>query len=47
MFEQIAQIRILLANVNAYLQSIVQENDLLRKEIQKLKEENNKLKEDK
>ena len=41
MLEQIAQIRILLANVNANMQAILHENERLRKEIEKLKTENN------
>lgn len=44
MLEQIAQIRILLANVNANMQAISQENEFLRKEIERLQKENEELK---
>ncbi len=44
MYEQIAQIRILLANLNSYLSSLLQENEVLRKEVAELR---SKLKEDK
>lgn len=36
MYEQIAQIRILLANVNSYIQDILHENEQLRKERESL-----------
>ena len=45
MYEQIAQIRILLANVNATIQALFHENEQLRKELQKLAAENKSLKE--
>ncbi len=45
MYEQIAQIRILLANVNATMQALFHENEQLRKELEKLAEENKSLKE--
>ena len=45
MYEQIAQIRILLANVNATIQALFHENEQLRKELEKLAEENKSLKE--
>ena len=45
MYEQIAQIRILLANVNATVQALFHENEQLRKELEKLAEENKSLKE--
>lgn len=45
MFEQIAQIRILLANVNSTLQALYKENEQLRKELEELTEENKSLKE--
>lgn len=34
MYEQIAQIRILLANVNATMQALFHENEQLRKELE-------------
>lgn len=45
MYEQIAQIRILLANVNATMQALFHENEQLRKELEKLAAENKSLKE--
>ena len=45
MYEQIAQIRILLANVNATIQALFHENEQLRKELEKLAAENKSLKE--
>lgn len=45
MCEQIAQIRILLANVNATMQALFHENEQLRKELEKLAAENKSLKE--
>lgn len=45
MYEQIAQIRILLANVNATMQALFHENEQLRKELEKLAVENKSLKE--
>ena len=45
MYEQIAQIRILLANVNATMQALFHENEQLRKELGKLAAENKSLKE--
>lgn len=45
MHEQIAQIRILLANVNATMQALFHENEQLRKELEKLAAENKSLKE--
>ena len=45
MYEQIAQIRMLLANVNATIQALFHENEQLRKELEKLVEENKSLKE--
>lgn len=42
MYEQIAQIRILLANVNAYIQALIQENERLRKEVEKLEDKSPK-----
>ena len=45
MYEQIAQIRILLANVNATTQALFHENEQLRKELEKLAAENKSLKE--
>lgn len=42
---QIAQIRILLANVNATMQALFHENEQLRKELEKLAAENKSLKE--
>ena len=45
MYEQIAQIRILLANVNAIMQALFHENEQLRKELEKLAAENKSLKE--
>ena len=45
MHEQIAQIRILLANVNATIQALFHENEQLRKELEKLAAENKSLKE--
>ena len=45
MYEQIAQIRILLANVNATIQALFHENEQLRKELEKLVAENKSLKE--
>lgn len=45
MYEQIAQIRILLANVNATMQALFHENEQLRKELEKLAAENKFLKE--
>lgn len=45
MYEQIAQIKILLANVNATMQALFHENEQLRKELEKLAAENKSLKE--
>lgn len=45
MYEQIAQIRILLANVNATMQALFHENEQLGKELEKLAAENKSLKE--
>ena len=45
MYEQIAQIRILLANVNATIEAVFHENEQLRKELEKLVAENKSLKE--
>lgn len=45
MYEQIAQIKILLANVNATIQALFHENEQLRKELEKLAAENKSLKE--
>lgn len=45
MYEQIAQIRMLLANVNATIQALFHENEQLRKELEKLAAENKSLKE--
>lgn len=45
MYEQIAQIRILLANVNVTMQALFHENEQLRKELEKLAAENKSLKE--
>ena len=45
MYEQTAQIRILLANVNATMQALFHENEQLRKELEKLAAENKSLKE--
>ena len=45
MYEQIAQIRILLANINATMQALFNENEQLRKELEKLAAENKSLKE--
>ena len=45
MYGQIAQIRILLANVNATIQALFHENEQLRKELEKLAAENKSLKE--
>ena len=45
MYEQIAQIRILLANVNATMWALFHENEQLRKELEKLAAENKSLKE--
>lgn len=45
MYEQITQIRILLANVNATMQALFHENEQLRKELEKLAAENKSLKE--
>ena len=45
MYEQIAQIRILLANVNATMQALFHENEQLRKELEKSAAENKSLKE--
>lgn len=45
MYEQIAQIRVLLANVNATMQALFHENEQLRKELEKLAAENKSLKE--
>lgn len=45
MYEQIAQIRMLLANVNATMQALFHENEQLRKELEKLAAENKSLKE--
>lgn len=44
MLEQIAQIRILLAMVNDNMQAISHENELLRKELERLQKENEELK---
>lgn len=43
MYEQIAQIRILLANLNTTMQAL--ENEQLKKELERLTEENKSLKE--
>lgn len=45
MFEQIAQIRILLANINNTMQTLFHENEQLKKELEKLAAENKSLKE--
>lgn len=45
MYEQIAQIRMLLADVNATMQALFHENEQLRKELEKLAAENKSLKE--
>ena len=45
MYEQVAQMRILLANINATMQALFHENEQLRKELQKLEAENKSLKE--
>ena len=46
MYEQIAQIRILLANLNTTtMQALFQENEQLKKELERLTEENKSLKE--
>ena len=45
MYEQIAQIRILLANVNATMQALFHENEQLRKELEKLAADNKSVKE--
>lgn len=45
MYEQIAQIKILLANVNATIQALFHENEQLKKELEKLAAENKSLKE--
>lgn len=45
MYEQITQIRILLANLNATMQALFQENEQLKKELERLTEENKSLKE--
>lgn len=45
MYEQIAQIRILLANLNTAMQALFQENEQLKKELERLTEENKSLKE--
>lgn len=39
MYEQIAQIRILLANLNTTMQALFQENEQLKKELERLTEE--------
>lgn len=43
MLEQIQQIKILLANVNANMQAILQENERLRKELENRDKEINEL----
>lgn len=45
MYEQVAQMRILLANINATMQALFHENEQLRKELEKLTAENKSLKE--
>lgn len=45
MYEQIAQIRILLTNLNTTMQALFQENEQLKKELERLTEENKSLKE--
>ena len=45
MYEQVAQMRILLANINATMQALSHENEQLRKELEKLAAENKSLKE--
>lgn len=45
MYEQVAQMRILLANINATMQALFHENEQLRKELEKLAAENKFLKE--
>ena len=45
MYEQVAQMRILLANINATMQALFHENEQLRKELEKLAAENKSLKE--
>lgn len=45
MYEQVAQMRILLANINATMQALFHENEHLRKELEKLAAENKSLKE--
>lgn len=39
MLEQIQQIRILLANLNSYIQALLNENTILRNENQELKKQ--------
>ena len=45
MYEQVAQMRILLANINATMQALFHENEQLRKVLEKLAAENKSLKE--
>lgn len=45
MYEQVTQMRILLANINATMQALFHENEQLRKELEKLTAENKSLKE--
>lgn len=45
MYEQIAQIKILLANINATIQALLHENEHLKQELEKLAVENKTLKE--
>lgn len=39
MLEQIQQIKIILANVNAYIQALLNENNILRKQNEDLKKQ--------
>lgn len=45
MYEQVAQMRILLATIKANMQALFHENEQLRKELEKLAAENKSLKE--